>query len=546
MSSLLIAQSAAQVAVDLKVKVIWLVVDSDDRDTKTAHHFFQRNKPLATLQYLEKSLLRRKTQGIRLSLVAAFANYATLMSKIGEHGDAQRLVIYALQLLSHYVSSDGKIVKGRQVSEKISLDGPPDEKADPRFASVRSTAAVVLHNVAVALLLLADVPNFGDCVTRSGEASLAAQSSLGERHPWRQQMESTHHVIIQLCKKGERLDIRQPLKVQVAPLKYVANRRHPSSKGLEASSPQRAAREAAVNPLEASLRSPERAARDSSQLSLPPIAQATGGRQSPVSPRGAASPLESSAASPDRTAGRSSSLHSGRAGSDSGAEPLTREERIAAEVARVRAETSKRAVDSGVSRLSGDARRPQQQQPFRPPAKKEKRGHDSRRSTSLPRATEDGDKLPPLGRSMPTPALGPSYTEPGDGGAESGSGQPAARKNARTEKRQARGSAKNRRKPASPLVSSARASPPLPRLGAAAAKAAKAKKPGRTSTERLADTRKTVAEAAAKAEAAATRAADLRDKASDARATAVRLPSTASPAAVTAFPRICRLVVADC
>ena len=48
----------------------------------------------------------------------------------------------------------------REVNEKIALDGA-DGHNDPRFVSVRSTAAVVLHNVAVEMLLLSEVPFFG-------------------------------------------------------------------------------------------------------------------------------------------------------------------------------------------------------------------------------------------------------------------------------------------------------------------------------------------------------------------------------------------------
>ena len=89
------------------------MVDSEDGDTETAHYFFLRGKPLAALQYLEKSLSARRGQGTRLALVAAFTNYATLMSKVGQHAHSQRLVAYALRLLSHYVSVEGKLIQGR-------------------------------------------------------------------------------------------------------------------------------------------------------------------------------------------------------------------------------------------------------------------------------------------------------------------------------------------------------------------------------------------------------------------------------------------------
>jgi hypothetical protein len=94
------------------------------------------------------------------------------MSKIGEHAHAQRLVTYALGLLSHYVSTEGTLVRGwAEHSEKVSLDGKMPEglpgKGGQRFVSIRSTAAVVLHNVAVEMLLLAEVPQFGDSLGRS-------------------------------------------------------------------------------------------------------------------------------------------------------------------------------------------------------------------------------------------------------------------------------------------------------------------------------------------------------------------------------------------
>jgi hypothetical protein len=196
-------------------QAIWLEVDSEDKDTDTSHYFFLRGKPLASLQYLEKSLASDRIQGTRLALVAAFTNYATLMSKIGQHAHSKRLVVYALRLLQHYVSSEGTLIKGRVVNEKVGLDG---ESSDPRFVSIRSSAAVVLHNVAVEQLILAEIPNFGESLGRAGEALLAAQNSLGPHHPWRAQVENSHHVILQLCKRGKRIDITRPLKAQVTPI----------------------------------------------------------------------------------------------------------------------------------------------------------------------------------------------------------------------------------------------------------------------------------------------------------------------------------------
>lgn len=211
---------ADQVESDLKVRAIWLEVDSEDKHTDTSHYFFLRGKPLAALQYLEKSLASDRIQGTRLALVAAFTNYATLMSKIGQHAHSKRLVVYALRLLQHYVSDQGTLIKGRVVNEKIGLDG---ETSDPRFISIRSSAAVVLHNVAVEQLILAEIPNFGESLGRAGEALLAAQNSLGPHHPWRQQVENTHHVILALCKKGKRLDMSRPLKTQVQPISNKQN-----------------------------------------------------------------------------------------------------------------------------------------------------------------------------------------------------------------------------------------------------------------------------------------------------------------------------------
>ncbi len=213
-----------QLEKDLHVKAVWLVVDHDDKDVENAHYMFLRGKPLASLQYLAKSLSNEKRMtGMRLSLVAAFTNYATLMSKIGQHDHSRRLVKYALRLLRHYISDAGELIKGKSVNEKISLDG--DGSDDPRFVSVRSSAAVVLHNVAVEQLVLAPIPNFGEAVGKAGEALLAAQHSLGAHHPWRQQVENTHHVIIQLCKKGKNLDLRRALKTQIKTLKHDTSKR---------------------------------------------------------------------------------------------------------------------------------------------------------------------------------------------------------------------------------------------------------------------------------------------------------------------------------
>ena len=207
---------------DLHVKAIWLVVDTEDKHTDTSHYFFLRGKPLAALQYLEKSLSSPRRQGMRLSLVAAFTNYATLMSKIGQHAHSKRLVVYALRLLQHYVSDDGELIKDRAMRENVQFD---DDADDARFVLIRSSAAVVLHNVAVEQLLLAEIPNFGEAVGRAGQALLAAQNSLGPHNPWRQQVENTHHVIIQLCKKGKNIDPRRPLKVQVKTLKHDTTKR---------------------------------------------------------------------------------------------------------------------------------------------------------------------------------------------------------------------------------------------------------------------------------------------------------------------------------
>jgi hypothetical protein len=259
-----------EVESDLKVKAVWLVVDTEDADTETAHYFFLRGKPLAALQYLEKSLNASKGAGARLSLVAAFTNYATLMSKIGQHAHAQRLVVYALRLLNHYVSVDGKLITGFQQNEKISLDGA-DGHQDARFVSIRSTAAVVLHNVAVEMLLLAEVPHFGDSVSRAGEALIAAQNSLGPHHPWRQRIENTHHVIIQLCKKGHKLDLKTPLKVQIKPLKHDTSGRPRKSKGKEVKG------RSPVQPT----RSPDRSFEDDGDNNLPPIGRSQDGRRSP-------------------------------------------------------------------------------------------------------------------------------------------------------------------------------------------------------------------------------------------------------------------------
>jgi hypothetical protein len=213
-----------QLEKDLHVKAVWLVVDHDDKDVENAHYMFLRGKPLASLQYLAKSLSNQKRMtGMRLSLVAAFTNYATLMSKIGQHDHSRRLVKYALRLLRHYISDEGELIKGKSVNEKISLDG--DGSDDPRFVSIRSSAAVVLHNVAVEQLVLAPIPNFGEAVGKAGEALLAAQHSLGAHHPWRQQVENTHHVIIQLCKKGKNLDLRRALKTQIKTLKHDTSKR---------------------------------------------------------------------------------------------------------------------------------------------------------------------------------------------------------------------------------------------------------------------------------------------------------------------------------
>lgn len=213
-----------QLEKDLHVKAVWLVVDHDDKDVENAHYMFLRGKPLASLQYLAKSLSNEKRMtGMRLSLVAAFTNYATLMSKIGQHDHSKRLVKYALRLLRHYISDEGELIKGKSVNEKISLDG--DGSDDPRFVSIRSSAAVVLHNVAVEQLVLAPIPNFGEAVGKAGEALLAAQHSLGAHHPWRQQVENTHHVIIQLCKKGKNLDLRRALKTQIKILKHDTSKR---------------------------------------------------------------------------------------------------------------------------------------------------------------------------------------------------------------------------------------------------------------------------------------------------------------------------------
>lgn len=214
-----------QLEKDLHVKAVWLVVDHDDKDVENAHYMFLRGKPLASLQYLAKSLSNEKRMtGMRLSLVAAFTNYATLMSKIGQHDHSRRLVKYALRLLRHYISDQGELIKGKTVNEKISLDG--DGSDDPRFVSIRSSAAVVLHNVAVEQLVLAPIPNFGEAVGKAGEALLAAQNSLGAHHPWRQQVENTHHVIIQLCKKGKNLDLRRALKTQIKTLKHDTSKRN--------------------------------------------------------------------------------------------------------------------------------------------------------------------------------------------------------------------------------------------------------------------------------------------------------------------------------
>jgi hypothetical protein len=105
------------VEADLRVKPIWLMADAKDGETETAHYFFLRHKPLATLQvrgqhistrtpadtssntrvsakpvrsppqYLEKALARaaegEERAGVRLQLVAGFANYATLSARPG-------------------------------------------------------------------------------------------------------------------------------------------------------------------------------------------------------------------------------------------------------------------------------------------------------------------------------------------------------------------------------------------------------------------------------------------------------------------------------
>ena len=150
---------------------------------------------------------------------AAFTNYATLMSKIAQHASAQKLADYALNLLQHYVSTEGTIIQGYHKNEKISLTshGGQDE---PNFVSIRSSAAVVLHNVAVEQLVLATVPNFGSAIGRAGDALIAAQNSLGPYHPWRLQVENTHHVVKQLCKLGAKLDLTRPLKMQVNVMKH--------------------------------------------------------------------------------------------------------------------------------------------------------------------------------------------------------------------------------------------------------------------------------------------------------------------------------------
>jgi len=199
---------------DLGIKPIWLVTDRNDEQTQTANYFFRRAKPLAAIQYLEKSLKLPLIPGARLGLLSSFMNYATLMSRIGRHTEAQRLSVYAMSLLAHYIvegDNERDPAEGARRKPSKQMEGKDDE---PQFATVASTAAVVLHNIAVELFVTAQPPHFGEALGRAGEALTHAQAALGPRHPWRVQIETTYEMIIRVSTDST-LNLNEPLTNQI-------------------------------------------------------------------------------------------------------------------------------------------------------------------------------------------------------------------------------------------------------------------------------------------------------------------------------------------
>lgn len=192
---------------DMGVKLIWLKFDKETANNM-AQYFYRRNKPLAALQYIEKSLWQDQRLKQRDFVAKTCLHFSNVLAKLARHEEALKLAEQSLILFQAeqqlrkqeaaelgeefnepMVKADPKAGKGAR--SKAGQDEAEDEVAD----TIQAALAICYHNISVQQLCC-------NLVTEAAESSAQAlaigKKCIEEWHPWVKQMETTHLACIKL------------------------------------------------------------------------------------------------------------------------------------------------------------------------------------------------------------------------------------------------------------------------------------------------------------------------------------------------------------
>ena len=195
---------------DMGVKLIWLKFDKETANNM-AQYFYRRNKPLAALQYIEKSLWQDQRLKQRDFVAKTCLHFSNVLAKLARHEEALKLAEQSLilfqaeqQLRKQEAAELGEefnepMVKADPKADKkrSGKGGKPgqEEVEDEVADTIQAALAICYHNISVQQLCC-------NLVTEASESSAQAltvgKKCIEEWHPWVKQMETTHLACIKL------------------------------------------------------------------------------------------------------------------------------------------------------------------------------------------------------------------------------------------------------------------------------------------------------------------------------------------------------------
>jgi hypothetical protein len=206
--------SAQSLEDDMGVRLIWLKFDKETANNM-AQYFYRRNKPLAALQYIEKSLWQDQRLKQRDFVAKTCLHFSNVLAKLGRHEEALKLAEQSLilfqaeqqlakqkaaemgeELLEPMIRANARDrpVGGRGRGRGGGGGGPADEE-DEIADTLQAGIAICYHNMAVQQLCCNAV---GDATESTEQALRFGKQCIEEWHPWVKQMETTHLACIKL------------------------------------------------------------------------------------------------------------------------------------------------------------------------------------------------------------------------------------------------------------------------------------------------------------------------------------------------------------